>query len=271
MNTFERPKMEIKNLEKSFGAKQVLKDVNLSVNPGESLVIIGGSGSGKSVLLKSILGLLDPTSGQIIIDGEETTHLHEKKRYELMKKFGMLFQGGALFDSMPIWENICFVQRQEGMSVQEAKALAIEKLAMVGLGDHVADQRPSELSGGMQKRVSLARAISLEPEIIFYDEPTTGLDPITSDVINDLIIKMRDELGCTSITITHDMHSAFKIADKMAMLYKGEIIATGTVDEIKNSKNPYVQQFITGSAEGPIEMVTRAYKNYEPVDETPQS
>lgn len=269
--SFEQMKMEITNLEKSFGEKRVLKNVNLQVKPGESVVIIGGSGSGKSVLLKSILGLLDPSSGCIKIDGQETTHLKEKGRYELMKKFGMLFQGGALFDSMPIWENICFVQRQEGMSEKEAKVLAIEKLGMVGLQPHVADQRPSELSGGMQKRVSLARAISLEPEIIFYDEPTTGLDPITSDVINDLIIKMRDELGCTSITITHDMHSAYKIADRMAMLYQGEIIAEGTVKEIQNSKNPYVQQFITGSAEGPIEAVTHAYKNYEPVDETPQN
>lgn len=261
------PKIEIKHLSKSFGAKKVLTDMNLTVEKGESIVVIGGSGSGKSVFLKCMLGLLDPTDGEILIDGYNTTHLKEKDRYELMKKFGMLFQGGALFDSMSIWENIGFPLIQEGEKLSKVRDIAIDKLAMVGLQDHVADQRPSELSGGMQKRVSLARAICLEPEIIFYDEPTTGLDPITSDVINDLIIKMRDELGCTSVTITHDMHSAYKIADRMAMLYKGELIAKGSVKEIRTSSNPYVKQFISGSAEGPIQMATRTHKNYVQEDE----
>lgn len=254
------PKIELRNVSKSFGQKEVLKDVNLKVMPGESRVILGGSGSGKSVCLKCTLGLLHPTTGQVLIDGEDTTKLSEKARFDLMKRFGMLFQSGALFDSFPIWENIAFERIEQGMSKNKAKDIAIEKLAMVGLGEHVAEQRPSELSGGMQKRVGLARAICMEPEIIFYDEPTTGLDPITADVIDNLILKLKNELGVTSVTITHDMKSAFKVADKMAMLYKGEMIADGPKAEFENSKNPFVKQFVNGEAEGPIESVVSAYK-----------
>lgn len=254
------PKIELRHVSKSFGSKEVLKDVNLTVMPGESRVILGGSGSGKSVCLKCILGLLVPTSGQILIDGEDTTKLSEKARFDLMTRFGMLFQSGALFDSLSIWENIGFELLEQGMSRSKAKDKAMEKLSMVGLGEHVAEQRPSELSGGMQKRVGLARAICMEPEIIFYDEPTTGLDPITADVIDNLILKLKNELGITSLTITHDMKSAFKIADKMSMLYKGEMIADGPKSEFKDSKNPFVKQFVNGEAEGPIESVVGAYK-----------
>ena len=254
------PKLELRHVSKSFGDKEVLKDINLKVMPGESRVILGGSGSGKSVCLKCILGLLTPTSGQILIDGVDTTNLPEKERFKLMTRFGMLFQSGALFDSLTIWENVAFELLQVGTNRKKAKEVALEKLAMVGLQPTVAEQRPSELSGGMQKRVGLARAICMEPEIIFYDEPTTGLDPITADVIDNLILKLKNELGITSIAITHDMKSAFKIADTMAMLYKGEMIEDCSKEEFEASKNPFVKQFVNGEAEGPIESVVKAYK-----------
>lgn len=254
------PKLSMQNVSKQFGEKKVLTDINLDVAQGESVVIIGGSGSGKSVLLKCIIGLMEPTGGKILTDGQDTTHLKEKDRYEVMKKFGMLFQAGALFDSLTVWENIGFGLLQQKKKPNLVKDIAIEKLSMVGLGPQVADLKPSELSGGMQKRVSLARSICLEPQIVFYDEPTTGLDPIMADVIDNLILKLKKDLGVTSVTITHDMKSAYKIADRMAMLYKGEIIETGTVKEIQKSSNPYVKQFINGEAEGPIEFANAGPK-----------
>lgn len=246
--------IEAVDLYKSFGKKEVLRGASLKVNKSESMVVIGGSGSGKSVLIKHIIGLLRPDSGKVMVDGHDITHLDEKGLYEARKKFGMLFQGAALFDSLTVWENVSFVLlRDKGMQAKEAKEVAIEKLKMVGLAG-VEDLMPSELSGGMKKRVGLARAIAYEPEILLYDEPTTGLDPIMADAINDLIIEMRERLSVTSVTITHDMHSAYKIADRIAMLYLGEIIETGTPDEIKNTENPIVRQFITGSAVGPIKV-----------------
>jgi len=249
------PKIQLIDLHKSFGAKKVLESVSLDVGAGESMVIIGGSGSGKSVTLKCMLGLLRPDSGRILIDGEEIVGMGPRDQERVMKKFGMLFQGGALFDSLPVWENVAFGLIQ-GQGVRRAKARdkAIEILAQVGLGQDVATLSPAELSGGMQKRVALARAIACEPQIIFFDEPTTGLDPIMGDVINDLIIKCVKDLGATAVTITHDMHSARKISDRIAMLYKGKLIWVGPTAEIDRSDNAYVEQFIHGRAEGPIKM-----------------
>ncbi|MGE0660230.1 MAG: ABC transporter ATP-binding protein [Reyranellaceae bacterium] len=251
-------KIEIRDLHKSFGRKKVLTGVNLDVGVQESVVIIGGSGTGKSVLLKCILGLLQPDKGSIKIDGREVTTMTRRERAENMRKFGMLFQGGALFDSLRVWENVAFGPIQaDGMARAEAKKTALAKLAAVGLNADVAELSPAELSGGMQKRVSLARAIAREPEIIFFDEPTTGLDPIMSDVINDLIVKSVKGLGATAVSITHDMHSARKIADRIAMIFGGKIIWQGPKQDIDNSGNPYVDQFIHGSAEGPIQMEVR--------------
>jgi phospholipid/cholesterol/gamma-HCH transport system ATP-binding protein len=224
----------------------------------ESVVIIGGSGTGKSVLLKCILGLMQPDAGSIKIDGEEVTTMTRRERQQIMRKFGMLFQGGALFDSLRVWENVAFGPMQaDGMARAEAKKIALAKLAAVGLSADVAELSPAELSGGMQKRVSLARAIAREPEIIFFDEPTTGLDPIMSDVINDLIVKSVKGLGATAVSITHDMISARKIADRIAMIFGGKIIWHGATSEIDHSGNPYVDQFIHGHAEGPIQMQVR--------------
>lgn len=246
--------IEILDLHKSFGKKSVLSGVNLRVEKGESMVVIGGSGSGKSVLIKHVIGNLRPDSGTVIIDGVDITKLSEKALYEVRKKFGMLFQGAALFDSMRVWENVAFaLLRQKKMKDRDAKEMAVEKLRMVGLVG-VEDIMPSELSGGMKKRVGLARAIAHEPEILLYDEPTTGLDPIMADAINDLIVEMKQRLSVTSVAITHDMHSAYKIGDRIAMLYNGAIIEVGTPDEIKNTQNPVVRQFITGSATGPIKV-----------------
>jgi phospholipid/cholesterol/gamma-HCH transport system ATP-binding protein len=244
--------IDIVDLNKSFDGNHVLRGATVSVGRGESLVIIGGSGSGKSVLLKHVIGLLRPDSGKVIVDGEDVSALDEDGLNEMRKKFGMLFQGAALFDSMTVWENVGFgLRRHTSMSDAEIKELAIEKLRMVGLTG-VEDLMPSELSGGMRKRVGLARAIAMSPAILLYDEPTTGLDPIMADAINELIIKMRERLHATSIAITHDMKSAYKIADKIAMLYNGLIIAEGTPDEIRNSADPVVRQFVEGRAEGPI-------------------
>lgn len=251
-------KVEIKNLVKNFGSKEVLRGIDLEVKKGESLVILGGSGSGKSVLIKTIAGLIEPTSGNILIDEKEVGNLGAKQRDKLMEKFGFLFQGGALFDSLSIWENIAFrLLYHKKMPKKQARQIALEKIAAVGLDARVADLYPSELSGGMQKRASLARAIAATPEIIFFDEPTTGLDPIMADVINDLIIANSKQLGATTITITHDMHSAKKIADKIAMLYEGKIIWFGSVKEMYSSGNAYLEQFIHGRAEGPINFLAK--------------
>lgn len=248
-------KIHVANLHKSFGHKHVLDGVNLDVKKGESLVIIGGSGTGKSVLIKSILGIIMPDAGLIEVDGNDVTHLNRPDREKYLSKFGMLFQGGALFDSLTVWENISFrLMNRHHMKKKDARDLAIQKLAQVGLGAEVANLSPSELSGGMQKRVALARAIASNPEVIFFDEPTTGLDPIMADVINDLIIKCSRELGATTITITHDMHSARKIGHNIAMIHKGKIIHHGKAADIDNSGNEYVEQFIHGRAEGPIQM-----------------
>lgn len=242
-------KIEIKNLYKAFGKKKVLDGVDLDVKKGESLVVIGGSGTGKSVLIKCIQGLLLPDSGSIKIDGEEVVGTSK----DIHHKMGMLFQGAALFDSLSVWENVAFrLVENSTLSRSEAKLEAVRVLRQVGLAPDVADLSPAELSGGMQKRVGLARAIISRPEIIFFDEPTTGLDPIMADVINDLIIESARGLGATTLTITHDMASARKIADRIAMLYQGKIIWTGTVKEMDKSDNPYLKQFINGSSHGPI-------------------
>jgi len=253
------PKIRVRNLHKSFGDKHVLKGLDLDVGAGESVVVIGGSGTGKSVLLKCILGLLAPEEGSIEVDGEEVVGMSGQDLERIRRKFGMLFQNAALFDSLSVWENVAFGLTQgEGMARAKAKEIALAKLAAVGLGPEVGQLWPAELSGGMRKRVGLARAIATEPEIIFFDEPTTGLDPIMGDVINDLIVACVHELGATALSITHDMASARKIANHIAMLFDGKIIWVGPVSEIDSSDNPYVDQFIHGRAEGPIQMEVRA-------------
>ena len=247
------PKIRLTDLAKSFGGKVVLDGVTLDVEPGESVAIIGGSGTGKSVMLKCILGLIRPDRGTIHVDGRDTTWLRGGARREAQAHFGMLFQGGALFDSLPIWRNVTFgLTRGRATDAARMRRVAAENLERVGLGAEVLDLRPSELSGGMQKRVALARAIAPRPEIIFFDEPTTGLDPIMADVINDLIRSLVEGLGVTAVTITHDMTSARKIADRVAMLYQGRIIWHGPCDQLYGSGNPYVDQFVHGRADGPI-------------------
>lgn len=248
------PKIKLTNVHKKFGQKIVLDGVDLSVAPGESLVIIGGSGSGKSVSIKTVLGLIKPDSGTIEVDGEDVTKYSFRQREPMLQKVGMLFQGGALFDSLPVWRNITFGSAQRGhkLTLDEKRELALEKLEAVGLKPEVADLLPSELSGGMQKRVGLARAIASNPEILFFDEPTTGLDPIMADVINELIVECVKNLGSTAVTITHDMASVRKIATRVAMIYQGKIIWEGPVDRIDDSGNEYVDQFIHGRAHGPI-------------------
>jgi phospholipid/cholesterol/gamma-HCH transport system ATP-binding protein len=254
MDSDSKIKIRVVNLHKSFGDNHVLKGCDLEVQEGESMVVIGGSGSGKTVLIKCIIGLIQPNEGEIYVDGLEITSLNEQKMNEVRKKFGMLFQGGALFDSLRVWENVGFGLRQQTrLKEEEIKKIASEKLRLVGLKD-IEDLMPAELSGGMKKRVSLARAIAMEPEILLYDEPTTGIDPIMADAINGLIIQMREKLNVTSVAITHDMKSAYKIADRIAMLYQGKIIGVGTPEEIKGSPNLIVQQFIQGKSEGPIQM-----------------
>jgi len=248
-------KIRVVNLQKSFGENHVLRGVHLEIQQGESMVVIGGSGSGKTVLIKCIIGLIRPDGGEIYVDGLEITSLNERRLNEVRKKFGMLFQGGALFDSMKVWENVGFGLRQQTrLGEEEIRRIATEKLRLLGLKD-VEDLMPAELSGGMKKRVSLARAIALEPEMLLYDEPTTGIDPVVADAINELIIQMREKLNVTSIAITHDMKSAYKIGDRISMLYQGKIIEVGTPDDIKNSPNPIVQQFIQGKSEGPIQLL----------------
>jgi len=244
--------IEVRDIHKSFGNNHVLRGTTLQIKHGESMVVIGGSGTGKSVLIKCIIGILKPERGEIFVAGREIGSLKEKELYELRKKFGMLFQAGALFDSMRVWENVGFgLLQHTSLSEKEVRDRAIEKLNLLGL-HRIEDLMPSQLSGGMRKRVSLARAIAMEPEILLYDEPTTGLDPIRADAINELIVEMREKIKVTSITITHDMVSAYKIADRIAMLYQGRIIEVGTPEQIKHSTNEIVQQFIQGKAKGPI-------------------
>jgi len=244
--------IEIRGLCKRFGAKVVLDGVDLDVPRGKNTVVIGGSGTGKSVLIKCVVGLLRADAGEIRIDGEDVTKMDERELVRMRRKFGMLFQGSALFDSMNVGDNVAFaLRRLYHYPESQVRSVVGEKLGMVGLRD-IQHLMPAELSGGMKKRVGLARAIASEPQILLYDEPTTGLDPIMADVINDLIISLRELLGVTSISITHDMASAYKIADQIAMLYKGKIIEVGTPDEIRHTENLIVSQFVEGRAEGPI-------------------
>ncbi|MBM3537045.1 MAG: ATP-binding cassette domain-containing protein [Alphaproteobacteria bacterium] len=252
------PKISIRGLKKHFGPKKVLDGLDLDVAVGESVVVIGGSGTGKSVLLKCILGLLEADDGSIKIDGQEVVGMSVNEREKVNRKFGMLFQSAALFDSLSVWENVAFglIQGQK-MPRKQAKEIAVQNLAQVGLTREVGELSPAELSGGMRKRVGLARAIATTPEIIFFDEPTTGLDPIMSDVIDKLIVKCVKELGATGVSITHDMKSARQIAHRIAMLHQGKIIWQGPVAEIDRDPNPYVDQFVHGRAEGPIQMQVR--------------
>lgn len=246
-------KIKISDLHKGFGSHKVLDGVSLDIKEGSSMVILGGSGTGKSVLIKTIIGLLIPESGKVEIDGVDTTYLSGKARFRMMEKCGFLFQGGALFDSLTIEENITFfAEKLYKLPRDKRRDLAAEKLHSVGLHSKVLNLFPAELSGGMQKRVSLARAICTNPEIIFFDEPTTGLDPIMANVINDLIIKARKDLGATTVTITHDMSSAMQIATEVAMLYNGKILWHGSKEDMQKDKNPYLNQFINGSTSGPI-------------------
>lgn len=248
--------IKVKNLYKSFGKKHVLCGVDLTVNDGETLVIIGGSGTGKSMLLKNIVGLIKPDKGNIIIDGTDVTKASKQELFNVQKNIGYLFQEAALFDSMTIEENVAFGLRNlSNLSETEIKERVTSCLNMVGLRD-IEKLKPAALSGGMKKRVGLARAIAYRPKYVFYDEPTTGLDPIMSDVIGSLILYLKKELNITSIVVTHDMQSAYKIADRIIMLYLGKVIFNGTVDEVKNTKNKYVRQFVEGSGSGPIPVDT---------------
>ena len=249
--------IRIRNLHKSFGDNKVLRGINLEVEDGETVTIIGGSGCGKSVLLKHIVGLLKPDAGEIEVDGQEITRLGMEKLAEVQKRFGMLFQGAALCDSLTVGENIAFGLRMlTDLGEKEIKERVAEKLSLVGL-EGIEELTPAELSGGMKKRVALARAIAMNPEYILYDEPSTGLDPIMADVINTLILDLKRKLKITSVAVTHDMVTAYKISDKIAMLYEGRIEETGRPEEIRETKNPVVRQFITGSGEGPIKMKLR--------------
>ncbi len=249
-------KLELIGVQKTLGGRQVLKGVDLSVDAGKSLVVIGGSGVGKSVTLKCALGLMTPDAGQVLVDGRDVTHLPVRERHKLAEKFGMLFQGGALFDSLTVWENVAFrLLYAQKTPRKEAKERAIETMRKVRLAADFADRYPNELSGGMQKRASLARAIIARPEIIFFDEPTTGLDPITADAINELIVEMVKDLGSAAVSITHDMASVRKIADDVAMIYEGRIIWRGPVGTLDESGDARVDQFIHGRAQGPIQAV----------------
>ena len=247
-------KIDIKNLRKSFGSKSVLRGVNLSVNSGEILCVIGKSGTGKSVILKHLVGILKPDEGSIAVDEIVMTNSDEEIRNSAIAKFGILFQGAALFDSMNIFDNVAFGLRRRSVEENEVKRIVEESLYKVGLHG-VENKRPSELSGGMQKRAGLARAIAVRPEIMLYDEPTTGVDPITAGVVDNLIMQMRDSFNITSIVVTHDITSAYRIADRIAMLYEGEIIFIGSVEDIKNTENPYIKQFIEGTVNGPIKVI----------------
>lgn len=250
--------IELRHLKKSFGEQQVLRDVNLKIRRGETMVIIGGSGGGKSVILKHMIGLLQPDGGEVVVDGTSISSADHIDTKTIRSRMGMLFQGAALFDSMNVGENIAFPlrERNPGISQSEIDQTVVQMLRLINLNPDFARKMPSELSGGMKKRLGLARAIALKPDIILYDEPTTGLDPITSDVINDLIIDMQQKLGVTSVVVTHDMVSAYKVADRIAMLYEGHIIYTGTPEQIRSTSNPYVRQFILGQRKLVIESST---------------
>ena len=250
-------RIRMTNVRKAFGEKVVLDGFNLEVKTGESLVVIGGSGVGKSVMLKCLLGVLTPESGAITIDGDNVVGIGTAERDRINTKLGMLFQGAALFDSQSVWENIAFGLTARKVARAEAREIAMQKIAMVGLKPEIASLYPSQLSGGMKKRVGLARAIAADPEILFFDEPTTGLDPLMGDIINDLIVHCTAEVGATTLTITHDMLSARKIGDRIAMIYNGKIIWAGPTDEIDNCDNEYVQQFINGRTDGLIQMAVR--------------
>ena len=257
----QHAKIDIRGLQKSFGANHVLRGIDLEVPAGKSLVVIGGSGSGKSVLLKSILGLVKPDRGTIKVDGRNIARQSAGDKKFVAAQTGMLFQGAALFDSLTVWENVAFrLLYGERRNRKKARDKAIDCLAQVGLAPEVGALHPSELSGGMQKRVSLARAIAADPQILFFDEPTTGLDPIMADVINNLIVERVNAIGATAISITHDMKSALKIADEIAMLYQGVIIWRGRPEELEQSGNPMVDQFVHGRADGPIQMQIRRFK-----------
>jgi phospholipid/cholesterol/gamma-HCH transport system ATP-binding protein len=246
--------IEIKDLHKSFAAKKVLQGVDLTIETGQTTTIIGGSGSGKSVLFKHIIGLMKPDTGSILVEGEDITQMGESGLYRMVEKFGLVFQSGALFDSMTVGENVAFgIKNRKGATRKEIDTVVEHSLNQVGLSD-ITHMLPAELSGGMKKRVAIARVIARKPQIIMFDEPTTGLDPIMADIINDLIIKVSDHEGIMSIVITHDMVSAYKISDKIAVLYEGRIIETGSPEEIRNTKNAIVRQFIEGKAEGPIKI-----------------
>jgi len=252
------PKIRLDGICKNFGEKKVLTGVSLDVNAGESVVIIGGSGTGKSVLIKCILGIMLADSGAIEVDGVDVAGVSAHDRERINRKFGMLFQGSALFDSLPVWENVAFgLMQGRRMGRVEAKERALESMAQVGLNAAVGELSPAELSGGMQKRVGLARAIAGSPEIVFFDEPTTGLDPIMADVINDLIVTCVKDRGITALSITHDMASARKIGGRIAMLYGGKLIWIGAAEGIDSSGNEYVDQFVNGRAVGPIHMELR--------------
>lgn len=249
-----QPILQLTDIHKSFGTNDVLRGVNIDVAPGKSLVVLGGSGSGKSVMLKNALGLMTPDAGKILFDGEDVTHDQGKTRDAMRARIGMLFQSGALFDSLTVWENVAFrLINADGISRSDAKERAIASLKQVRLGSDVADLTPAEISGGMQKRVGLARAVVSKPDLIFFDEPTTGLDPITADAINDLIIEQSKALGAAAVSITHDMASARKIADEIAMLFEGKIIWRGPASDIDHSGNEHVDQFVHGRADGPIQ------------------
>ncbi len=247
--------IEIEGLTKSFNDKPVLRGVDLKIETGESVVIIGRSGCGKSVLLKLLIGLLEADSGRIIIDGDDITQLDESELYRVRHKFGVLFQGSALFDSFTVQDNVTLGLREHtDMADEEMAKIAEEKLRLVGLPD-IKNLKPAELSGGMKKRVGLARAIAMDPQYVLYDEPTTGLDPIMADIINELILRLNHELDVTTIAVTHDMVSAYKVADRIVMLHRGVILFSGTPDEVKNSDDAVVRQFVEGMAEGPIKPV----------------
>ena len=252
-------KIELRNVKKYFDDKPVLRNINLSVNEGETLVVIGRSGCGKSVMLKHMVGLIKPDHGRIFVDGEDITDFNERELFRIRKKFGFLFQSSALLDSLTVGENVGLgLTEHSTYSPDDIRRIIREKLSMVGM-EGIEDYMPADLSGGMKKRAGLARAIAMEPEIVLYDEPTTGLDPIMADNINELNIFLKNQLQITSIVVTHDMTSARKVADRIAMLHHGEIIFSGTITELDNTDNPVVRQFVEGSSEGPIQPLTKKY------------
>jgi len=253
--------IRIIGLEKSFGKNKVLRGVDLEIKTGETITVMGGSGAGKSVLIKHVVGLLKPDKGRIFVDDAEVTKLEEEKLFQVQKRFGYLFQGGALFDSLTVAENVGFgLFNLRPDLAKHWKDVVSEKLMLVGLDPQVGDLKPAELSGGMKKRVGLARAIAYEPDYILYDEPTTGLDPIMSDVINELILALQKKLKVTSIVVTHDLKSAYKVSNRIAMIYEGRIVTVGNPEQIQKTSDPLVKQFITGSSEGPIKMKVKEYE-----------